>query len=193
MSTSPIDGAMTTCRFRRLEDTPATTSSEACDWQTSLGQLSGGQRTLVSLAMLLAVARAGNSSRLFLLDEVDAALDEHNQARAAALLKQLANASDGGCQILCVTHNAAFQQVCDAYIQVVRGPRGGTVPADGAADDIAATGADNSKRTPAAGTGGYKAAGGTRRKTGTGEKAAGAARAKGSSASRTTKKVRFEK
>jgi ABC-type transport system involved in cytochrome bd biosynthesis fused ATPase/permease subunit len=89
-------------------------------WQTSLSMLSGGQRTLVSLAMLLAVSRAGNSSGLFLLDEVDAALDEHNTARAAALLKQLAHADDGGrgCQILCVTHNAAFQHVCDGFVQV---------------------------------------------------------------------------
>jgi ABC-type Mn2+/Zn2+ transport system ATPase subunit len=87
--------------------------------------------------MLLAVARSGNGSSLFLLDEIDAALDEHNQARASALLRQLAHATDGsGCQILCVTHNVAFQSVCDAFVQVVRGPRGSSMPAAAAADVV---------------------------------------------------------
>ena len=34
-------------------------------------------------------AQAGARSRLFLLDKVDAALDESNQARVAALLHQM--------------------------------------------------------------------------------------------------------
>ncbi len=46
----------------------------------SLEQLSGGQRTLASLALLLATAQHGNPSSILLLDEVDAALDERNQA-----------------------------------------------------------------------------------------------------------------
>ena len=43
------------------------------------------------------------SSRLYLLDEVDAALDEHNAARVGALLAQLAAGQEGGagaCQVL---------------------------------------------------------------------------------------------
>jgi ABC-type glutathione transport system ATPase component len=143
----PLPLVFLACRFRRLEDTrvAAATSAAAADsdsdsdsesepdssqWFTSLGQLSGGQQTLVSLAMLLAVARSGNGSSLFLMDEIDAALDEHNQARASALLRQLSHGADGsGCQILCVTHNAAFQSVCDAFVQVVRGPHGSSLPA----------------------------------------------------------------
>lgn len=59
-------------------------------WQTDLGSLSGGQRTLISLAALLAAARAAGGggggaggSALYILDEADAALDEHNQVRRA--------------------------------------------------------------------------------------------------------------
>jgi ABC-type uncharacterized transport system ATPase component len=69
-------------RFRRLQDKAVPTASdppaaaEDSRWHTNLGQLSGGQRTLVSLAMLLAVARTGGACGLLLLDEVDAALDE---------------------------------------------------------------------------------------------------------------------
>jgi ATPase subunit of ABC transporter with duplicated ATPase domains len=150
------------CRFWRLEDTGSAAASSAAaaaaaadsdsdsdsepdssQWFTSLGQLSGGQQTLVSLAMLLAVARSGNGSSLFLLDEIDAALDEHNQARASALLRQLSHAADGsGCQILCVTHNAAFQSVCDAFVQVVRGPHGSSMPAAAAVDVVPEDGRD---------------------------------------------------
>jgi len=49
------------------------------------------------------------SSRLYLLDEVDAALDEHNAARVGALLAQLAAGQEGGagaCQVL-VSEQAA--------------------------------------------------------------------------------------
>ncbi len=48
---------------------------------SSLEQLSGGQRTLVSLALLLSAAHEGAHSSVLLLDEVDAALDEHIQVR----------------------------------------------------------------------------------------------------------------
>ena len=69
-------------------------------WRTSLTELSGGQRALVSLALLLAAAscrgaggagggRGGGPGRgLAILDEADAALDEVNQGRLAALLRR---------------------------------------------------------------------------------------------------------
>lgn len=182
-------------RFRRLEDTAADSSnsktvSNSTDWQTNLGQLSGGQQTLVSLAMLLAVARAGNSSRLFLLDEVDAALDEHNQARAAAFLKHLANAADGGCQILCVTHNAAFQQLCDGYVHVARGPDGGTVPAP-ALHEASTKSSGDSRKQPGIATG--KAAGSKYRSTESAELLDRRNTRVGSTANkRSNKKVRFD-
>jgi len=124
------------CRFRRLEDDDAAAAAAAgCSadagprWQTNLGQLSGGQRTLVSLAMLLAVARTGSACGLLLLDEIDAALDEVNQARASALLWQLAHDSTSACQIMCVTHNVSFQERCDGFVRVTKSAAGHSIPA----------------------------------------------------------------
>ncbi|EFJ47136.1 hypothetical protein VOLCADRAFT_105201 [Volvox carteri f. nagariensis] len=116
-------------------------------WTEELGQLSGGQRTLVSVALLLGLALAlsgggggGNSDGgggLFLLDEVDAALDEHNQAAVAALLRYLSHRG-GGCQVLAVTHNAAFQTACNGFVRLTRGPAGTQLEMPGAAGAIAA-------------------------------------------------------
>lgn len=85
---------------------------------------------MVSLAMLLAVARAGGTCGLLLLDEVDAALDEVNQARVSALLRQLAHDRASACQVLCVTHNASFQGSCDGFVRVTKSASGHSVPAD---------------------------------------------------------------
>ena len=60
-----------------------------------------------------------------LLDEVDAALDESNQALVAQLLKRFSQLS--GAQVVCVSHNAAFQEACDATVNVSRGPSGASV------------------------------------------------------------------
>ena len=75
--------------------------------------------------MHVQTAMAGSRSRLFLLDEVDAALDESNQAVVAALMRQLCS-QRSSCQCLAVTHSAAFQANCDALVQVSR-PDEGTV------------------------------------------------------------------
>jgi chromosome segregation protein len=74
--------------------------------EVPLGLLSGGERSLAGLALILALAAgdggAGSpSGRLLILDEVDAALDEANAARLARLLRDLQEEH----QILCVTHN----------------------------------------------------------------------------------------
>ncbi|KAK9843744.1 hypothetical protein WJX81_004731 [Elliptochloris bilobata] len=115
--------------------------------QTALGQLSGGERTLVSLALMLAAAYAGAGNRLLILDEVDAALDETNQGRVAALLRQLASGSGtAACQVLAVTHNAAFQ-ACGRLVQVYKNASGTHVKA---AADAALEPAASSKRVKAA-------------------------------------------
>ncbi|KAL3152957.1 hypothetical protein ABBQ38_011987 [Trebouxia sp. C0009 RCD-2024] len=98
-------------------------------WLPDLSRLSGGERTLVSLALILAAATAGAKSSLFLMDEVDAALDENNQALVATLIKEIMT-QDGGCQVLCVTHNLAFQQICSSIIQVTKNQDGATVLQD---------------------------------------------------------------
>lgn len=113
-------------------------------WEGSMDQLSGGQRSMASLAFLIAAARVGgaNRRRLFLLDEVDAALDEANQAAIAGVLKHLAaSGGRGSCQVICVTHNAAFQAVCDSLVQVTAGPHGTCLAPQQASGAGAAAGA----------------------------------------------------
>jgi chromosome segregation protein len=64
--------------------------------------LSGGERSLAGIALVLALAAGDDEKgRLLVLDEVDAALDEGNAARLARLLRELQVRH----QILCVTHN----------------------------------------------------------------------------------------
>lgn len=62
--------------------------------------LSGGERTLTSLALLLAIVEA-QAPPFVVLDEVDAALDEANSERFAALLQEKSRET----QYLVITHN----------------------------------------------------------------------------------------
>lgn len=65
-----------------------------------LSLLSGGERALVSAALLFALLEI-NPPPFCLLDEVDAALDESNVARFCDILKQLAQRT----QFIVITHN----------------------------------------------------------------------------------------
>ncbi|XP_057851867.2 uncharacterized protein LOC131062169 isoform X2 [Cryptomeria japonica] len=85
-------------------------------WKSNLEELSGGQRTILSLAFILMVAKFSRSS-VYLMDEVDAALDEQNQQNVAKLIKSVIGQDN---QIICVSHNITFQQYCDRIIQVSR-------------------------------------------------------------------------
>eukprot|EP00899_Mesostigma_viride_P021814 jgi/Mesvir1/29634/Mv21484-RA.1 len=84
------------------------------EYQSSMQELSGGQRTMVSLALLLAAATSATNS-LYILDEADAALDEVNQQRVGALVRQHVARS---AQVLCISHNKAFQQFADHTLQL---------------------------------------------------------------------------
>ncbi len=66
----------------------------------SLAQLSGGERTLTSNALLFAILDV-NPSPFVMLDEVDAALDEANTGRFANTVAELGEKT----QFLVVTHN----------------------------------------------------------------------------------------
>lgn len=65
-----------------------------------LAMLSGGERALTSIALLFAIT-AVNPPPFLILDETDAALDEANSQRYAAILAELAKKT----QLLLVTHN----------------------------------------------------------------------------------------
>lgn len=77
-----------------------------------LSLLSGGERALVSAALLFALLEI-NPPPFCLLDEVDAALDESNVTRFCDILKQLAQRT----QFIVITHN----QLTMAASQVIYG------------------------------------------------------------------------
>jgi len=66
----------------------------------SLNALSGGERTLTSLALLFAILSV-NPSPFCVLDEVDAALDESNTLRFVRILADLAEKT----QFIVISHN----------------------------------------------------------------------------------------
>jgi chromosome segregation protein len=74
----------------------------------SLTLLSGGEKSLTSLAFLFALFRY-RPTPFCLLDEVDAALDEVNLARFLKLMKKLKTET----QFIVVTHNYKTMEVAD--------------------------------------------------------------------------------
>lgn len=81
--------------------------------------LSGGERTLTSIALICAILRT-NPSPFVILDEVEAALDEANTLRVVQILKELAEAS----QFIIITHNRVTMHAADAIYGVTMGGNG---------------------------------------------------------------------
>lgn len=81
--------------------------------------ISGGEQSLSALAFLLA-CWPQEQSPIFVLDEVDAALDEANTRNVSALLAELA----GRTQIVCVTHNRTTMAHAEALLGVSMDPPG---------------------------------------------------------------------
>lgn len=67
---------------------------------TALAALSGGERAMTAAALIFALIKV-KPSPFYLLDEVDAALDDANVERLSALVREVA----GEAQMLIVTHN----------------------------------------------------------------------------------------
>jgi len=74
----------------------------------SISLLSGGERTLTAIALLLAIFRS-RPSPFCLLDEVDAALDEANTARLSAALREFLDRS----QFIIITHKKRTMAMAD--------------------------------------------------------------------------------
>jgi chromosome segregation protein len=87
--------------------------------ELGLQKLSGGEKTLVSLAFLFALAVEGENTVL-LLDEVDAPLDDSNTVRFLNLINKLKSEI----QIITVTHNKLTMLNCDNLIGVAMDSRG---------------------------------------------------------------------
>ena len=81
--------------------------------------LSGGERALTALAVILALEQV-NPSPFYVFDEVDAPLDDANIGRFTRLLKRLAQSQ----QFIVVTHNHATMAAADALYGVTMGDDG---------------------------------------------------------------------
>jgi chromosome segregation protein len=78
-----------------------------------LSLLSGGERSLVAVTFLVALFRA-RPSPFYILDEVEAALDDTNLGRLLAVYEELREAS----QLVVITHQKRTMQVADALYGV---------------------------------------------------------------------------
>ncbi len=85
----------------------------------ALNLLSGGERALTAIALLSAIM-ATNPSPFVVLDEVDAALDESNTVRFAAILDELRKLT----QFIVITHNRATMEKSDILYGVTMGDDG---------------------------------------------------------------------
>lgn len=82
----------------------------------SIHMLSGGERALTSIALICAIMTT-NPSPFVVLDEVDAALDESNAARFAAIVSELSHRT----QFLVITHNRYTMQKAQVLYGVTMG------------------------------------------------------------------------
>lgn len=85
----------------------------------NIAMLSGGERALTSIALLCAII-ANNPSPFVALDEVDAALDEANSQRFAAIIDHLAHKT----QFITITHNRATMEKATIMYGVTMGDDG---------------------------------------------------------------------
>ncbi len=85
----------------------------------SISQLSGGEKTLTAVALLMAIFRS-KPSCFCVLDEVDAALDEGNVGRFVAAVREFTDRSN----FIVVTHNKRTMQSADRLYGVTMQERG---------------------------------------------------------------------
>jgi chromosome segregation protein len=85
----------------------------------NLQALSGGERTMTSIALMCAILKT-NPSPFVVLDEVEAALDEANTLRVVNIVKELSSQS----QFVIITHNRVTMHAADALYGVTMGNDG---------------------------------------------------------------------
>ncbi len=78
-----------------------------------LSLLSGGERSLVAVALLVAIFKA-RPSPFYIMDEVEAALDDTNLGRLIMLFEELRDSS----QLIVITHQKKTMEVADALYGV---------------------------------------------------------------------------
>jgi chromosome segregation protein len=85
----------------------------------NVGLLSGGEKTLTALALLVSLFQV-HPSPFFLLDEVDAALDDANVGRFNEIVRDMSSQS----QFLVITHNKATIEIADVLYGVTMEEKG---------------------------------------------------------------------
>ncbi|MCC6427261.1 MAG: chromosome segregation protein SMC [Phycisphaerales bacterium] len=85
----------------------------------SISQLSGGEKTLTAVALLMSIFRS-KPSCFCVLDEVDAALDESNVARFGNVVRQFTDLS----HFIVITHNKRTMQQADQLYGITMQERG---------------------------------------------------------------------
>jgi chromosome segregation protein len=78
-----------------------------------LSLLSGGEKSLVAVGMLVAIFRA-RPSPFYVMDEVEAALDDANMRRLIGLLQELRHNS----QLIIITHQKPTMDIADSLYGV---------------------------------------------------------------------------
>ena len=78
-----------------------------------LSLLSGGERSLTAVALLVAIFKA-RPSPFYVLDEVEAALDDTNLGRLIVLMEELRDSS----QLIVITHQKRTMEIADALYGV---------------------------------------------------------------------------
>ena len=100
-----------------------------------LSLLSGGERSLVAVAFLVSLFMA-RPSPFYILDEVEAALDDTNLGRLLGIYEELRERS----QLLVITHQKRTMEIADAlYGVTMRGDGVSTVVSQRLRDDVDAT------------------------------------------------------
>ncbi len=99
-----------------------------------LSLLSGGERSLTAVALLVSIFKA-RPSPFYVMDEVEAALDDVNLGRLLEIFRELQEDS----QLIVVTHQKRTMEIADAlYGVTMRGDGVTTVISQRLADESAA-------------------------------------------------------
>src|SRR5690606_4934172 len=101
----------------------------------SISQLSGGEKTLTAVALLMSIFRS-KPSPFCVLDEVDAALDEGNVGRYCQVVREFTTHS----HFIVITHNKRTMQAADRLYGVTMQERGVSTRVSVRFDQVGANG-----------------------------------------------------
>ncbi|WP_022926130.1 chromosome segregation protein SMC [Serinicoccus marinus] len=106
-----------------------------------LSLLSGGERSLTAVALLVAIFKA-RPSPFYIMDEVEAALDDTNLGRLITLFEELRDSS----QLIVITHQKRTMEIADALYGVSMRGDGVTTVVSQRIKDVAADGVEQPTR-----------------------------------------------